>query len=94
MPELTACYLLLDERVRRLPEGGPRTAELDELCETVRQEHRAQLFDPFFTTKKNGVGLGLAISRSLVEAQGGELALGEPMRGAEFQVTLPRAGAS
>jgi C4-dicarboxylate-specific signal transduction histidine kinase len=49
-----------------------------------------KLFDTFFTTKKDGVGLGLAISRSIVEAHSGRIWVegrGEP--GATFRLALP-----
>jgi two-component system NtrC family sensor kinase len=48
------------------------------------------LFDPFATWKSGGLGLGLSISRSLVEAHGGHLtARNREEGGAEFQFTLP-----
>ncbi len=49
-----------------------------------------QIFDAFFTTKVNGTGMGLRISRSIVEAHGGRLwASDSPPRGASFHLTLP-----
>ncbi|MBI5014621.1 MAG: HAMP domain-containing protein [Deltaproteobacteria bacterium] len=50
-----------------------------------------EIFKPFYTTKVQGTGLGLPISRRIVEAHGGFLrARSEPGRGAEFYVWLPR----
>ncbi|KWV49072.1 hypothetical protein AS156_16535 [Bradyrhizobium macuxiense] len=49
-----------------------------------------RVFDAFYTTKKSGMGMGLAISRSIVESQGGRLwAESNPGDGAKFMFTLP-----
>ncbi len=51
-----------------------------------------QIFDAFFTTKPQGSGMGLAISKSIVESQGGRIwADGDGGRGATFHFTLPVA---
>jgi PAS domain S-box-containing protein len=53
-------------------------------------EQADQIFRAFFTTKDNGTGMGLPISRSIIESHGGRLwATGAPGRGATFQFTLP-----
>jgi two-component system, LuxR family, sensor kinase FixL len=49
-----------------------------------------QVFNPFFTTKSHGLGLGLSVCRSIIEAHGGRLwASSNPERGATFHFTLP-----
>jgi len=54
-----------------------------------------QIFDAFMTTKKNGMGIGLAVSRSIVEAHGGRLwAENNKAGGAIFNVALPLSHAS
>jgi signal transduction histidine kinase len=85
-------------------QGGPRTVTVfaghsgnGSLAVTVKDtgpgiapEDLPRLFEPFFTTKHGGMGMGLAICRTTVEAHGGQLSVvSSPGSGATFRLTLP-----
>jgi len=56
----------------------------------ISTDHAENLFEPFFTTKKEGMGMGLSLSRSIIEAHGGRLEFSaHPEGGSEFNITLP-----
>ena len=59
----------------------------------IAVEHLHRIFDPFFTTKEGGMGMGLAISRSAIEAHGGTLTVrNEKNGGAIFECKVPLRG--
>jgi signal transduction histidine kinase len=52
---------------------------------------RERIFEPYFTTKESGLGLGLVLTKKIVDAHGGEIALSsEPGKGTRVEVVLPR----
>jgi C4-dicarboxylate-specific signal transduction histidine kinase len=89
--------LTIKDRPRTLLIKSARDAEgvLVEVQDSGRgldPKQASRIFDSFFTTKPDGIGLGLSISRSIVEAHGGRLrAETGPAQGAVFQVILPKA---
>ena len=58
----------------------------------IDPDHLDRVFDAFYTTKSSGVGMGLSICRSIIDAHGGRLwAEANEPRGTIFQFTLPAA---
>lgn len=77
-----------------LQDGGIVCCSVEDSGAGIAREHFDSLFDSFFTTKENGMGMGLPICRSIIEAHGGEIwADNESLHGgARFRFTLPLAG--
>ena len=76
----------------RADEAGRVQVAVRDTGSGIAPEHRKRLFDPFFTTKPSGLGLGLSISRSIVEAHGGAIRVSAAEGGgAVFHVLLPAA---
>jgi two-component system NtrC family sensor kinase len=86
-----------------MPEGGVLTVETRAVAEGVEvrfsdtgvgisEEVRERLFEPFFTTKGNGTGLGLAVSRQILQAHTGSIRCeARPGGGTTFVLSLPGA---
>jgi len=73
-----------------LGQGGQLLISVSDTGEGLPDEKTDQIFNAFFTTKPQGSGMGLAISRSIVESHGGRLwASANNGPGATFQLTLP-----
>jgi signal transduction histidine kinase len=73
----------------RVDNGGVAFSVIDN-GPGLTESDAARAFQPFFTTKPEGLGVGLAISRAIVETAGGQIWV-EPAqkRGAAFHFTLP-----
>jgi two-component system, LuxR family, sensor kinase FixL len=79
-------------RIQTTPEGNMALTTIQDCGPGLGAELARKIFNPFFTTKDTGIGLGLVICRSLIEAQGGRLWVDEHAdSGAVFHFTLPFA---
>jgi PAS domain S-box-containing protein len=71
-------------------EGGRAAVDVVDSGVGISADSADRLFNAFFTTKSGGMGIGLSICRSIIEAHGGRLsAANNPGPGARFQFTLP-----
>ena len=101
--QLKTCFSNLTiNAVQAMPEGGaltitlhPRSSNVEvEFADTghgIAPESLEHLFEPYFTTKEKGTGLGLALTKKLIEDHGGLITVESEMgMGTTFTVTLPR----
>jgi signal transduction histidine kinase len=100
-----ALHRVVLNAVEAMPEGGTVTVSTtwaeDRVTISIRDtghgvpaQELSRIFDPFVTSKTRGLGLGLAISRALVDVHGGHLSVVSPVEGGtEFIIVLPHEGA-
>jgi len=80
--------------VRRDPSGGPRPVvlKISDTGSGVDEKDLAHLFEPFFTTKPSGTGIGLAVTRQIIERHGGTITVhSRREHGTTFCICLPEA---
>ncbi|HWD94716.1 MAG TPA: ATP-binding protein [Verrucomicrobiae bacterium] len=80
----------------QLHEGEPPRWMRVQIADTgggITSENMARLFEPFFTTKQNGTGLGLAVTRRIIEEHNGSIHVeSQPGEGTTFTILLPMKG--
>jgi signal transduction histidine kinase len=77
-----------------MAEGGQLLISVSDTGVGLPREQADQIFNAFFSTKAQGTGMGLSISRSIVESHGGRMwATSNSGGGATFNFTLPTAAA-
>jgi C4-dicarboxylate-specific signal transduction histidine kinase len=75
-----------------VPEEAAVRVRVTDTGPGIPEDHIGRLFEPFFTTKSTGIGMGLQICRSAVDAMGGQLTVANQAGGgASFSFDLPRA---
>ncbi len=100
----TCVFNIVTNAFQAMPEGGTlafKTTKrngkfnlhITDTGSGVPKENLEKIFEPFFTTKSNGLGLGLAITKRVIEEHGGKIDfLSTEGRGSEVSITFPLAG--
>jgi len=92
MRAVDAANELIQITVRQAEDGNLVQVTVKDAGSGLTKDASARAFDAFFTTKKEGIGLGLAISRTLIEANGGQMWVeSHEGPGATFHFTMPTA---
>jgi signal transduction histidine kinase len=101
--QIKTCFSnLVINAIQAMPSGGaltitlhPRDSEIKiEFADTgpgIAPEAMGQIFEPYFSTKETGIGLGLPLTKKIIEEHGGQITIkSEPGAGAIFTLILPR----
>jgi signal transduction histidine kinase len=81
--------------VSSAPASGSVQITVTDTGEGMTAQAQEKIFTPFYTSKTRGIGLGLAVTRRIVEAHGGEITVHSvPSAGSSFTITVPAALAS
>jgi signal transduction histidine kinase len=88
-------YQAMNEKGKLIIKGENRNNQvlitINDSGRGISEEHLKLLFEPLFTTKAKGIGLGLAVSKTLVETNGGTIEVeSEVGKGSTFTLILPR----
>lgn len=105
--QLKTCFSnLMINAIQAMPDGGRLSVRLRpeaerlviEFTDTgvgIEQEALAQIFEPYYSTKETGIGLGLPLTKKIIEEHGGVIEVeSERGTGTTFRVRLPREGAA
>jgi nitrogen fixation/metabolism regulation signal transduction histidine kinase len=100
----TCVFNIVTNAFQAMPEGGTLTfhtikdngnfvLDISDTGAGIPQENVEKIFEPFFTTKASGLGLGLAITKRIVEEHGGTIEFSSvEKRGSNFMIRLPLPG--
>ncbi|PWT91165.1 MAG: hypothetical protein C5B54_05870, partial [Acidobacteria bacterium] len=77
-----------------VPNGSEVTIKITDTGSGIPPEHLSHVFQPFFTLRKDGIGLGLSIAKTILDAHGGKVRVynNEPPPGCTFEITLSAQG--
>jgi signal transduction histidine kinase len=74
-------------------DGGRYAVVIGDTGVGIGEKDRERIFEPYFTTKESGLGLGLILTKKIVDAHGGEILVdSRPGSGTRITVVLPREG--
>jgi signal transduction histidine kinase len=104
--QIKTCFSnLMINAVQAMPDGGALNVTLHpndthlriEFADNgpgIAAENLAQIFEPYYSTKETGIGLGLPLTKKIIEEHGGQISVAsEPGQGTTFTVTMPRTPA-
>ncbi|MDK2821595.1 MAG: two-component system, NtrC family, sensor histidine kinase HydH [Clostridia bacterium] len=78
--------------IRSYLEGEEVVTTIEDNGSGISKEQQQLIFEPFYTTKKDGTGLGLTLSKRIIESHGGTISFTTEIgKGSKFKITLPKS---